>query len=954
MNIELPKELIDNAKEKKLIIFIGAGLSTNCGLPNWNDLVIEILNEKKEYIKKADILKDSIEVFGALEVLEKIKEHKKHIYDVFDKKLSVKINDSNLHKLLGKISRKFITTNFDSIIEFSLNINTVILKDSNYKLQQLDTAEEYVLKIHGDIGSPDNCVIFKEQYENLYHENENLGIFQLKKLLSQHTFLFLGFSFNDPYVEELFGYVSSLMDGYGPKHYMISTNHKVINHINNINIVDYKNLEKVLSQLVFEKSIVKDTIKKDAGTHNKIEEFRKIIDGTDIAPNVIDWVGRENELKVLKSDTFKVYLLTGMGGEGKSSLASYYMERDEYYSIHDWRDFKEEKHKFQHKILSMIKKINSKIDDSKLVGLEEEELIEIFFEELGDKNGIFVLDNVDSYIDLEEFELFGSIRKLFDAALKHKHKSKFIFTCRPFVRDATTGLHQIRVKGLTVEDTIEYFLMGKFNMKNDIIEKYAKEAFSMTNGHALWLSIIKAQATKGEAALKIFINNIKNNVVIDDTDTSILASNVLNYVWKNLHEREKLVLRALAESLGSESEEDFAEILRTEINYKNFKKAIKSLRKLNLIIQKRGTVYIELHPLVKEFIRYNYISEERNVYISLLINYYDKMVVILKPRLNDKLTYDELKSFTNKIELSINAKKYNDAIGHLLEIMTAMTNAGYIEEYLRVSKLLFDSITWKRKTILEYPQFDILFIFITGVSFEYGDSEYSNELIEKYENLFEKKEQQYFKVLQAKTYNLWLSGKNDIAIDMCEQGLYLLKRASQPDNYDLKHRLALCLRDTKEDENIRKALDIFLLTNKLDELLGNTINSDISGTTYGNVGKCLYLIKEYNNSIICYSKSFYLIFEKSQLQKFLNLGYATYWIAEVLYSQGDNEKAYYFYKYSQINWEKGSPYLMNKNRRLNNDELRSTTFDSINSLEEWKIERYCLDYIEKRLNIKFS
>ena len=132
--------------------------------------------------------------------------------------------------------------------------------------------------------------------------------------------------------------------------------------------------------------------------------------------------------------------------------------------------------------------------------------------------------------------------------------------------------------------------------------------------------------------------------------------------------------------MGSESEEDFAEILRTEINYKNFKKAIKSLRKLNLIIQKRGTVYIELHPLVKEFIRYNYISEERNVYISLLINYYDKMVVILKPRLNDKLTYDELKSFTNKIELSINAKKYNDAIGHLLEIMTAMTNAGYIEE----------------------------------------------------------------------------------------------------------------------------------------------------------------------------------------------------------------------------------------------------------------------------------
>ncbi|MGF1747086.1 hypothetical protein, partial [Vibrio minamisatsumaniensis] len=312
---------------------------------------------------------------------------------------------------------------------------------------------------------------------------------------------------------------------------------------------------------------------------------------------------------------------------------------------------------------------------------------------------------------------------LFYKAIEFEHNSKFIFTCRPFIRFASVEFYQLSLSGLTELNTIDFFRNSATNISKDKLSGYAKRAYNLTNGHALWLSLIIAQSHRGEQALIAFLDKIASGITIDENDSTILSKNVLSNIWTSLHNRDRLLLRTLAESVVAESTEDYAEILRPELNYNQYQKALKALRNFNLIVEKRGSNYIELHPLVKEFIRKNYQTSERNKYISLIVTYYDKAIYVLREKLSYKLSFDEFSNFTNKAELSINAGDHQNAINSLWEIHSSMTAAGYNEEFLRVGKLLLSSITWSKRRIEKLENFYPLMSYIIRCLVEYGDDE---------------------------------------------------------------------------------------------------------------------------------------------------------------------------------------------------------------------------------------
>ena len=480
MELTIPNELSKAIINNKLILFLGAGISINESLPSWKKIVENLLDNQDCDIEKASSFKAALsdDVMSPLEILEKIKKHRKYVLESFEKNLNIENSESEIFKMLGNISKRFITTNFDKLIEQNTNIKLVITQDSSYNLSKVDTNDNYIIKIHGDLDRLDSCIIFEDQYKDLY-ENDKLATFQLKKLISQYNFLFIGFSFNDPYVNELFQLISNLMDGFGPKHFMVTTNDNKINNIHNIKLDNYsqlKDLIKVLEKVKFDnEKLKKQTVNSQI---NDITDEDILVEenGSDIAPRVYNWVGRTKELGLLKSDAFKVFFITGIGGEGKSALASHYLEQESNYHLTDWRDFKEEEHKFHYKIYSMIQKVCPSINQNKLVGLSDEQLITLFFKKLGKQKAVFVLDNIDSYIDLENFEPVGSIKKLFDSAIFYEHNSKFIFTCRPFIRYAGLDFHQLKLTGLNEDDTVEYFINEKPSISKEKIIKYAKKS----------------------------------------------------------------------------------------------------------------------------------------------------------------------------------------------------------------------------------------------------------------------------------------------------------------------------------------------------------------------------------------------------------------------------------------------------------------------------------------------
>ncbi|EPP5729041.1 hypothetical protein ACUT7I_002378 [Vibrio cholerae] len=634
-------------------------------------------------------------------------------------------------------------------------------------------------------------------------------------------------------------------------------------------------------------------------------------------------------------------------------MASHYIDEEDQYILTDWRDFKEEDHKFQHKIASMVQQVDPATKAKELMGLTDEELVDLFFVKLAKKKMLFVLDNVDSYIDLEDFEPVNGIGFLFYKAIELDHNSKFLFTCRPFIRFASVDFYQLSLSGLTENNTTDFFLNSATNISKDKLKIYSKRAFELTNGHALWLSLIIAQSHRGEKALIEFLDKIESGITIDENDSTILSKNVLSNVWTSLHERDRLLLRTLAESVVAESTEDYAEILRSELNYNQYQKALKALRNFNLIVEKRGSNYIELHPLVKEFIRKNYQTSERNKYISLIVTYYDKFIYVLREKLSYKLSFDEFANFTNKAELSINAGDFQNAINSLWEVHDSMSAAGYNEEFLRVSKLLLSSITWSKKRIDKFENFYPLISFIIKCLVEYGDDEHALNFISKYESIIDKKEESYIRLCDIKSYRYWFRCEFSDAISVCEEAIYLLGKGSQGDKFSIAHTLALAHRDCGDINGIDKALEYFRGTTSLEDLLSTEgLTNQGNGPMLGNIGKCMYLKGEMEYALICYAKSFYYLFESDSHNRLINLGYASFWLADVLLESGKNESAYYFYRFAFESWSCSSPVLSNRFRSKLLKIESNSTYRSISSQEFWRVEKYCNDWV--RQYVKFN
>jgi hypothetical protein len=78
----------------------------------------------------------------------------------------------------------------------------------------------------------------------------------------------------------------------------------------------------------------------------------------DRPPSIDVWVGRENELRALETSKAKVVIVCGMGGEGKSALASRYIgtldEQENAYRLWDWRDCKEQSDRVRTQIVEII------------------------------------------------------------------------------------------------------------------------------------------------------------------------------------------------------------------------------------------------------------------------------------------------------------------------------------------------------------------------------------------------------------------------------------------------------------------------------------------------------------------------------------------------------------------------------------------------------------------------
>lgn len=954
----IPSNLIAKAKEDKLVIFIGAGLSMSCGLPNWNKLTVEILEGLREYEKKCDKYINAIndDIMSPVDVLQKIDTLKFNAIEILEK--IIRSHDDKVpsaaHQILGSISTKIITTNYDTLLERQYKDFEVVSYSNQYKVSKISSYDKYIFKIHGDINEPDKCIYFPSQYDGLYNGNEQASIFELKKIITDKSILFLGFSLSDPYINHVMDFVGELYNGYTQEHFIISTEVIKVENVRLTSIIidSYEDLDNKLNQI--KNSICPLPCNKLSEDKNveliDITKAKNFDDFDMEAPPVSKfWVGRKKEIQNLSVDFFKVIFITGIGGQGKSALASYILKdamQKNIYEFVDWRDFKEETNRFQTKLISLIQRLtNGNFDIKEYDSISTNELIDIFFKNLLNRRILFVFDNIDSHIDLEYFTPSGSMKYFFDQAQNTTHYSKFIFTCRPFIREAGSEFYQIKLDGLSESECLEIFELYKVSVNKAELVELSKKSYQLTKGHPLWINLIAAQALRGVQTVNAFIKSIEDKTKFnEEAFSSILSEKILNEVWSSLNDKQRNLLRGIAESVKPETILILKKIMESELNSNQFDRAFKVLKNLNLIeIKSSGdnADLVELHPLVKEFIISKFPANERSKFITLLVQYYDKFIYVLKSRLNDDLTFPDFQNWMSKVELHINNEDYVSALSVLEEVSSPILTAGYIEEYLRVSEKLFSSIKFKIAIDNEYPYFHSLFFKLTTTLIQFGIFNKSEAFLEEYSKFIPGKGNHFLSYCSEKCYSFWFQEKYVEAIEIGEYGVHLLDESGVSDVSSLRHNLALAYRDSAKTENIKLALNHFLRGEKLEDILNN-IKIELGGHFYGNVGKCLELLGDKENALTCYFISFDILVGERNSHAIMNTGYAASWIFNLLKSSRERKNSLYFYNMALNSWEKTAPPRANKLR----DSMDLVSIDSqiklqIENLPKWKIDTYC-------------
>jgi len=222
-----PQKLLEEIRLGNVIPFIGSGVSIPSGFPSWGKLINEVINLiEDESIKKSLQTKFSDGTLTSLETPEFVKlvegnfSLKEHLGRVFRQPASTNI----FHKLIQQIpTNVYVTTNYDTLLEDMCKENGV-----QYKLiwrdEQLlyfnEKAESQIIKMHGDAQNVDSIVFSKIEYDNYIQENSLLYCF-IASLFVSRTFLFLGFSLNDPNIKGLLRKIKSDKTGISPNHYAV-------------------------------------------------------------------------------------------------------------------------------------------------------------------------------------------------------------------------------------------------------------------------------------------------------------------------------------------------------------------------------------------------------------------------------------------------------------------------------------------------------------------------------------------------------------------------------------------------------------------------------------------------------------------------------------------------------------------------------------------------------------
>ncbi|OWZ83377.1 SIR2 family protein [Natranaerobius trueperi] len=236
---EFEKDFLKAIRDGNAAIFAGAGLSRPSGYLDWRSLLKEIADDLGLDIDKEEDL-IAVAQYHYNEKGQNRNKINQKILEEFTKE--VKSNE-NLDILTRLPIQTYWTTNYDTLIEDSIEDKNrkpdIKITQENLALNVSDR-DAIIYKMHGDVRTPENAVVTKDDYET-FNLNRQLFSTNLQGDLISKTFLFIGFSFEDPNLAYILSRIRILLGENRRDHYCF---------FKKVQPTDYKNDEDYKYDLI--------------------------------------------------------------------------------------------------------------------------------------------------------------------------------------------------------------------------------------------------------------------------------------------------------------------------------------------------------------------------------------------------------------------------------------------------------------------------------------------------------------------------------------------------------------------------------------------------------------------------------------------------------------------------------------------------------------------------------
>ena len=211
------RNIVKARNSGKLVIFAGAGVSVDSLVPMWHELTAEL---KGDLDGKALNTDDSLELAQLYFDARGTKEYQERVQEIL-KFRQTRFNP--IHQKIIQISPcHIITTNFDEHFEQALETEnssySIIKKDSDLPYS---TGNSLFIKMHGDFAER-NIVLTAEDFES-YQRSFPLISGAINGIFASKLVLFIGYSFNDPNLEEIYKATQSILGENIQPPYFIAT-----------------------------------------------------------------------------------------------------------------------------------------------------------------------------------------------------------------------------------------------------------------------------------------------------------------------------------------------------------------------------------------------------------------------------------------------------------------------------------------------------------------------------------------------------------------------------------------------------------------------------------------------------------------------------------------------------------------------------------------------------------